>query len=924
MIQRFKTCLKTLGLILTCTVGLAAPSAEAQTAPGKTVAVLFDTSVSMNGRYQMPSFGARMLAATIDGNAGFDRMLVMNFNEYFTELGNTIAGVDSTMKSGSAPSIDRIMAEIPNAVRDIVVANGTQHQQVVTSLEDFFKPTPNISTPYGPIDVMLKRIEDDIKPGEEVIFVIISDGEYNSDAFKNGGLIPRMQQTFGATRDRITAKGGTLSVQYLFIDTLGGSQLRDTVREQGVRDTLLSVFNGDPAIGSKYVSNADELWEALQDIIAEVAGTDRAAQSQFITYQGNTISLNTPLSISRVVTVATGPVDNVPRLSSTTFTETPTETRVIETAMGGTDEKLGNPRRRGGVVEHLYFQRAVPAGDYVLTFNSPVDDEVFLLFETRAINQLQIFDQTGTLIRPVAGEYRLFVGQDYEFRSQIVDGAATPLPVDFATLPSSLTMSLTLSDNSGLSTASMTLDDTTDTGRFAWTPRAPGEIAATSRASAGVLSPRSETLKITVLDSSAELTVSDIQQETPCVGCAAGEINFPINAQGGVPVARFDVTAKAEMDGQITFRSSELPPGTELRDDTGAVVALDTPVNFAAGTTRQFKIWRTRNVAPEDIAKGFSELVVVVEPTGDWGGQVARTQTRPRVATPDMEIELVDVTQSITPGAIDGLMVPAGELLRGNFSAQFSLRSLLTPPDPDQIDTLVQLQSQGAMSRLVTLTPSFPSRAATGVNALEIRPESSFWCLCWIGAANYFTGTETRDVTVQYTYTVSGTVLQQASTTVPFAYPVRLIPQGGLSCALNLLYAVLTWIFLRAIWAFFATHRFPKGSLVEINRGSSAPSFRRLDKGHGLWWRMWFAAFTGNPDQTKTIEGLRMRATHKGAIVNVAKTTPPWTLERLDASFQELKETQPKKTEHRLQWGDRLDSTFDPNLSMRLKRRRGD
>ena len=922
MIQRANLFLKAVLLIVALLI--VATPADAQVNRSKTVAVLFDTSGSMMQRDELPSFGARMLAATIDGNVGFDRMLIMNFNEYYKTYKNTVPGVDASMKSGRAPTVDEIIAGIPNAVQSIVVTNASEHQQLMSRLERYFKPDSDTSTPYGPIEVMLKRIETDISAGEEVIFVLVSDGGHNSGVFNNGQMVPRMRQRFEATRDRITAKGGTLSIQYLFIDASTGSDLRDTIKEQGVRDTLTSVFNGDAAKGAKYVSNADQLWEALQDIIAEVAGTDRKAQSQFITYQGNSISLSTPLSISRVVTVATGPVNAVPTIQSTTFSEQPTETRKIQTEMSATDSDFNNPPLRGGVVEHLYFQRAVPAGDYTVTFSAPVDREVFLLFETRAVNQLGIFDEAGDQVLPVNGEHTLFVGQNYEFRSQIVDGAGTPAPVDFATLPPSLSMALTLSDGQGPKTSSMVLDDTTDTGSFAFSPRTIGEIAATSRASAGVLSPKSETLKITVLDSSAEVSISEIRAEIPCPTCGPGEINIPIAAQGGTPIASFDVSAEAKIDGQIVFDKSILPDGSEIRDATGSVVNLGTPIQFKAGGKQSFTIWRTKSVSPQEVATGFPDLVIVATPIGDWGGKSARAQATPRVIAPDMEIKLVDVTQSITPGATDGLLVPAGELMRGNFSAQYSMTSLLAAPDPDNIGDLVSLSSKGAMSRLISLTPSFPNPAATGFNALDVRPETSFWCLCWIWGANAVTGTDTRDITVDYTYTVSNVVLQSAQTTVPFAYPVSFIPQAGLSCALNLLYALLAWIFLRGLWAIFTTHRFPKGSLVEINRGSSAPSFRRLDKGAGMWWRVWFAAFTGNPDQTKTIEGLRMRATHKGAIVNVSKTVPPWRLERLDSSFQELKETQPKKIEHRLMWGDRLDSTFDPNLSMRLKRKRGD
>lgn len=897
-------------------------------ADAKTVAVLFDTSGSMEPRFQLPSFGARMLAATIDGRAGFDRLLVMNFNEYFTRWNSTIPDIDASMASGPAPDIDQIVAGLPNAIADLSVTSGRDHKSLMARLERTFQYVGSTSTPYGPIEVMLERLVQDATPGEEAVFILVTDGGYDlGDLFANGALVPHMRARFEAVQERLTAKGATLSVQYLFIDQQGGSELRQTVREQGVRDTLLEVFNGDAREGSKYVSSAEELWEALQDIIAEVSDKDRDAQADFIDYSGNTISLSTPLSISRVVIVSTGQRGAVPERQSDTFSEAPTETRKVSTQMSGTDAAFGNPPRRGGIVEHLYFQRAVPPGNYELMFSGPVTDDVFLLFETRAKNALQLFDSAGTEVLPDAtGQLHVYIRQDYTFRSTILDGDAAPQPqpVDFAKLPHNLSIALTLADDRSPTTSTMALDDTTDIASAPWTPGREGEMTAVSRASAGVLSPRSETLRILVLDSTAAVTVSPITPTVTCTTCAPDEIELPLTAQPGSSVGTFEITAEADLDGEVTLEGTELPPGTEIRDENGNPIDLTTPLPFQANSTRIFTLWRTDDATVEDIAEGGTDVTIVATPTGQWGGSPAQVVTRAKIEAPEMSMTLVDVTQPITPGQVDGLLVPAGELVRGQFAAQYALVDLLLPPDNSVIDDLVSIEASGWMSGLVRLTPNFPNPASTGFNALEIRPKTRFWCLCWIWGANTVRGTDMRDITVSYQLRASGVVLQQASVTTRVAYPVPFVPQGSLSCALNLLYLALTWILLRGVWAVFTTHRFPSRSVVEITRGNSAPSFRRLDKGNSVWWKAWFATFIGNPDEVRVIEGVRLRATHKGAIVDVSKATPPWRLERLDASFEELKQNQPKKTEHRLMWGERLDSLFDPTLSMRLKKKSGD
>ena len=152
------------------------------------------------------------------------------------------------------------------------------------------------------------------------------------------------------------------------------------------------------------------------------------------------------------------------------------------------------------------------------------------------------------------------------------------------------------------------------------------------------------------------------------------------------------------------------------------------------------------------------------------------------------------------------------------------------------------------------------------------------------------------------------------------------VPAGllGLSCLLNAAILLAMAMALRGIVALVTTRTFPKNSVAEIIDGSAVPRFKRLDKGSGLWWKAWFALFTGNPDQTQTVEGLTLRASGNGAVLDLRRNAPPWTLERMGESFVEMKRTRPSLNEYKLIWGDLLQSDLSPNLSVRLKKRAGD
>lgn len=900
-----------------CLIALLPMSGVAR---AKVVAIVFDTSGSMSDIYRLPAFGMQLLTGTVDGRAGADRVLTLTFEAYATNF--------VPFEDLGPAQIGRLPRVLTSAVQRHTITGLSDHQRAIDfARSDFRVRSSGRGTPYGPIEVMLDAAAREARPGEEVVLVVISDGEYNDSALANGAGKAELARRFEAYR---AAFPGPVRAEYLFIADPGrAGALRDGIRLQGVRDALLTAFNG-PALrpdgeldGSWFVSDANALWDALRDIIARVSGTDRQAQRRLMQMAGDTITIDSPLSISRLVTVATAEGAARPlQLVSASFGKTPSEQRDLTADMRDRDAGL-NAGPRNGAVRQMWFLDAVAPGRHTLTFDRAVDDSVFLLFQTAAIAQIEVLDPTdGRVMQPdpVTGRVRLTTGRPYQFATRVLDGAG-PAVVPLSGLPPGLGMTLDLGGPQPRTDA-MVLDLPGDRGLGTWTAGPPGDYTARSQVRIpGFVSPWSNTLEIEVIDRVAQLVVTPLDPATPCSTCGADDIVSGVTpGESETTVGTFEVTASANADGAISFAASRLPPGYALRDaTTGQTIDPAAPLPFRAGEARRFEVVRIGQATAEDIQAGAQALTLSVAPAGDWVGDPAVQRKSVALTVGDLAMTLVSVARAPQEGPVDTLQVPGGDLLQGQFGASFSLVGLLEPPEPAFARERVAAAASGLTGGLLGFDPILTGPGAA-IHGLDLRPVTRFWCLCGLGLENLIVGTDTRTVAVSYT---DRTGLQRADATLNLSIPV---PGGalGLSCLLNASVLLLILMVLRGIVALITTKRFPRGSVVEINDSSPVPRFQRLDKGNSVWWKAWFALFTGNPDEVRVVEGLRLRAATSGAILDLRKASPPWTLERMGESFAEIKRVRPTLQDYKLIWGDLLQSDLTPNLSVRLKKRAGD
>ncbi|MCA8927401.1 MAG: hypothetical protein KDC18_04975 [Alphaproteobacteria bacterium] len=887
----------------------------------KIVGILFDTSGSMRYSDQLPSFGMQLLAGTIDGRAGHDRVVLMNFNDYLR-----LIEANPQLLHATPGNIERVRRQLAAAgTRPIEVLNARAHQDLVDQVRQMFVSIPDLGTPYGPIEVMLATLAGQVRDDEPAYLVIVSDGEYNPPGLPPAAALP---DRFRAYKDRFP---GGLRVEYLFIrpqDPQRAAKLMRNVDDQGVRDALLSVFNdgsrrsdGTP-VGAWTVSNGRQMWDALRDIIASVSGSNLGAQRRFVRYDGNTVRIETPLSIAHVVAVSTAPAGVPPaEWQDSSFDRAPTATRRIAARMDHGDEALAAPPLHG-VVEHQWFQNAVAPGQYAITFSRPVSESVFLLFQTQAVTDLRVFDAGGKELRaPPGSPIRLMADGTYTFQAQLFDGASgRPAPVALSGMPDSLTMALQLAGPAGPGPQSMEVDRAGNRGVATWTPTRRGAVQARSQATVpGFLSPLSPVVDLEVISGAAALSVSPLQPTTGCDGCTSDALRSRVSLNGpDAELATFTVTARGDLDGAVTIAAEDLPSYVEIRTDSGRKVEAGQPIPMAAGETRRFSLWRLGTLAGSDLRDGkAAALAFAVAPAAPWSGEAVTVNATLTLDVPPLTLRLVSVSQSSEPGSLNGLVVPARELTRGNFSAQYALDNAVIAPDPETADETVAVNVDGLFGGLVGSVGRVADARTAGILGIDVRPVSSFWCLCFLGLEHWYAGTDRHEATVTYTDPLK---LQSASSRLPLYLPIAW-QQTGLSCALNLLYLLLLVMLLRGVLAWVRTNRFPSRSVIEVQEGRSLPRFQRLRGNNYTWARVWFALFTGDPHEVRTIQGLRLTATPDGALLDLAgKSVPPWTLERMGQTFEELREQSRDMETFRLIWGDRLEHTVTRGLAIRLKR----
>jgi len=767
------------------------------------------------------------------------------------------------------------------AYREIDLDADSLARTTGTLLNDFTRVYHG--TPYGSITVMLDALARESLPGEEVHLIVLTDGEFGGVPGTQGAVaMTSAMQQFN------TQIPGDVTVSYVQIlpdpsnDSDRNKELRENVDAQGIRDGMLTAFNGSASEGSYEVESGEALWAALQDIISDIAATDREDQGRYIQYSGDTISIDAPFSISRIIAVSTQANGPPLRVDPNSFPQTrPIE---INTRMPAPDAFYPGLLFQG-VTSQFLFDPMLPAGQHQVTFQGPVSDDVFLLFDTEVSMQNRIvLAETGEEApRQQNGTYELSEGTDYLVVATLFDPQSNA-QIDFDVLASDAEFSGVFEIGGAEFDLDYRRNDNEDRAEATLRPTELG--AAEIRGESvipGFVSPRAEPLQIEVISRSVGLTLISVDRAEDCASCAPNEYQTTVLA--GDPdksVASINVQADAGQNGEMTVGLGPMAGILNLVGPNGQVISDGDVISLPTGISNwTFVVRRAGQLDVSDMnaQEGFG-FDLTLTPSGQSVGDPVQASGGVILKVTEVDLVLTGYDQGSPSGG--PMKLTGQDLVNGDFGAAFELRNYVVP-EP-KIDDF-SLDLRGPPLTLIGMNGS----RFTEPN-LDLTPKTGFWCLCWIANYSAIMG-PTRTIDVVYR-DAAGIQTDRERLVLNIEVAGR---TWSLSCLLNFLFLLIfIWLF-GALIATLRTVRFPKQSMAV--QPSSEDSYGRQEPLRGtnltfvkaLLWPI-----LGVPHERTTVKGLRLRATPDGAqILLDRRTSTVWEVEQRAATIKELCEIDP-------------------------------
>ncbi len=617
----------------------------------------------------------------------------------------------------------------------------------------------------------------------------------------------RVQASYDRYKDRLSAKHAILHVEFLLIAP-GAPETIAAVQKQGVRAALLNTFNGTQTGSSYEVTSLTQLTDALKNVIADTAGTDRALQGRYISASGSDLIINTPLSITRLVSVATAVVPPVAQLR-TQFPHA-LDVRHLDSAMLKADTALPGQQLRGRT-EQMRFQPALEPGRHVLSYDRPVGDNVFLLFETAATVSLQILQADGHEAPRDGDTYVLTKDAPYTLAASLNDVVNNALvtvslnavqgSADFAatveTPPTSRVIALATDVPANRATAPLS---------FATLGSA--SVRAQARLE-GLVSALSNPLAIRVIDSAVTFH-TDITAVETCAACAPGELQSTMgSAQTPRAVATILMTPNATTAGTATLDLSGMPNALSLVRPDGTVMHDRDEIPISNGVPLRFDLFM--NQAGGKIPERLPFMIKIVAKAPLTGEATAEGTVIPKV--PEAALRYT----SHSGGGPDTLFRLSGNDLLNNAKPRnqlvlnFALENAIEPANKMPSADEFSVQWDNWMLSGSPMVEKY---------AVHLPPTSSWWCLCFL----YWD--------VQHAVTVrwrGPTGLQTAEASAPFAVETTTPEMYGSCGRILIVIFLLLWLLL-ALLSTIRARRFPRGSVSEVTEGRQLP--RHLDLRH--------------------------------------------------------------------------------------------
>jgi hypothetical protein len=839
-----------------------------QATEARVVGVVFDDSGSMKSRIHLPTFGVQMLTSTLDTQSGRDVLLTLR-------LSKTGAGVvEENIASTSA-----LQTTIDNIRREWANADG--------------------GTPYQPIESMMQRMVQKLRPGETGTLFILTDGQIDRPP-----AVPEMQRKFDAFKQELDAKKAAINVEFMLI-AVGTDRetVRKAVAEQKVRETLLERFNGnrrDPQgrlLGDHEVTDIRDLFNIMKEIVARISETDVSRIGNYVSYAGNSVTVTTPVSVVRIVSIAKAINVPPPVIERRNFE--PSASFSIGSRMAQADAALPGQAFRANT-EQMIFQPALPDGQHTLTFSGSAQENVFLVFETNARVEISVFNPDNTEVqKDNSGAYVLVRNRDYRLVEILVDETEKGRRVvPLSTLKGQSRFSATI-DEAGGARQTYSLEIVPNENR-AVTPLRIGKvgnlIARGKVQLDGFVSPVSNATQLRVIEGTLKVGTS-IKPSEPCADCPAGTIKSTVGAAGpDVPVATVDLIPEGEIQGKAKLDLSGLPAGIGLVDQNGARVADGAEIDLVPKRPLHFRIVRPARPLTELLGK---PLNLAVRLRGDPTVGNHAVEGTLFIAVPDAK--LIHTATTGTSGDTEYASLNATKIVDGAVRFAFKVEGNLGEVSPADFSIADPLW-------LTTL-----KREASG-NGVIVTPHTRYVCVCflWLDRGSH-------SVDVVYS---SSDGLQKATASVPFSIDPtwREILFGCLFLLLMLL--LLAWA-IGVVINTWNARRFPSESFLEIDEGHQLPRHVLMRGRNWTFLRALFWPLFGRPDEHRVMEGLDLTAGNRLHLLvrrdaEDLNVRGEWLSERF--SFNE-------KIEHlkfELNWQETVQKRGPPTISIRCCKSAGD
>lgn len=353
-------------------------------AQARVVGLVLDDSGSMIPIFERAQFAAQLLVAVLNPD---DRLYLVRLNG---DQGRIAGPLDLSDRS-----------------------------TLMEQIRDQWQSVNNDPTPYPPLETLLDQLVAATRPGEEASLLVITDGEFSfpPDHDELDAHYQRLKNAF---------QGKNLAVRFVVLHH--NKDLRAVIEQQGIRQALLTTFNGSPDAGRVDIDRAQNVFPGLRRVITELYGTDPDGLGDVAEIQGRDIRLHPPFSIRRLVVALADEQGRAPaRFEQADFPLNPDPPLAFLPATA---------HDRAAVYHLQPSQPLLPGQDYRLRFNQNLPPDTSVLFDSGLDLQLSYFVNGQPVTANAQGRLVIDKGVPLDAHATLTDSLNAQAPqVDFSALP---------------------------------------------------------------------------------------------------------------------------------------------------------------------------------------------------------------------------------------------------------------------------------------------------------------------------------------------------------------------------------------------------------------------------------------------------------------------------------------------------------